>query len=333
MAKDALRFLGLDEQFKYENSVVLDKTGSVLQYIAYMLNRTSQMFTYEGLPDTIPAYILEQFLQTHGVVAFSRTETLHEQYRLNGSKSGLYVFFGSLGGVPDIYLRPTQFVLANPQVPNGKALIIGKDCEIMKNDTRAIGLFPLFLRYAQELAENDISIRCAQINSRQRSVIKVQTDREKEAAVKYLNQLEAGELGYIGEDSFFEGVDVLSAGSAQPNGIIQLIELQQYLKASWFNEIGLNTNFNMKREYLSAEEIAANTDVLLPLVDDMLECRQKALEKINAMFGTNISVTKNSSWDNKSRESEAELEAMENDASGEESEQNEEAEVSGDNAD
>ena len=125
----------------------------------------------------------------------------------------------------------------------------------------------------------------------------------------------------------------MAAGSAQPNGIIQLIELQQYLKASWFNEIGLNTNFNMKREYLSAEEIAANTDVLLPLVDDMLECRQKALEKINAMFGTNISVTKNSSWDNKSRESEAELEAMENDASGEEGEQNEETEVSGDNAD
>ena len=143
----------------------------------------------------------------------------------------------------------------------------------MRNDTRAIGLFPMFLRYAQQLAENDISIRAAQINSRQRSIITAQTDREKEAAIHYLNQLEAGELGYIGEDTFFEGVDVVSAGSAAPNSIIQLIELQQYLKASWFNEIGLNTNFNMKREYLSAEEIAANTDVLLPLVDDMLYCR------------------------------------------------------------
>ena len=85
----------------------------------------------------------------------------------------------------------------------------------------------------------------------------------------------------------------------------------QYLKASWFNEIGLNTNFNMKREYLSAEEIAANTDVLLPLVDDMLYNRERACDRINAMFGTNISVHKNSAWENKMRESEAELAAME----------------------
>lgn len=308
MASDTLRFLGLPE---YEESVVLDKRASVSQYIAYMLNKTGQMFTYTGLPDTIPDYILEQFLQTHGVVAFSRTKTLYPQDRLDGESEGLYVFYGSLGGKPDIYLRPTFFVVANPCLKQGESLVIGKDCEIMKNDTRAIGLYPMFLRYAQQLTENDISIRAAQINSRQRSVIKAQTDGEKESAQLYLNQLEAGELGYIGEDRFFEGVSIESAGSAAPNTIIQLIELQQYLKASWFNDIGLNTNFNMKREYLSAEEIAANTDVLLPLVDDMLKCRREALEKINAMFGTNISVTKNSSWDNKARESEAEITNME----------------------
>ena len=317
MARNALRFLGGDWP-AYEESVVLDKKASTYQYIAYMLNRTGQMFKYTGLPDTIPEYILEQFLQTHGVVGFTRSKTLYPQDRL-GTQTGeeLYVFFGSLGGRPDIYLRPTQFIIANPNIPEGKMLTIGKDCEIMRNDTRAIGLFPMFFRYAQELAENDISLRVAQINSRQRSVITVQTDREKEAAIQYLNQLEAGELGYIGEDKFFEGVEVVSAGSAAPNTIIQLIELQQYLKASWFNEIGLNTNFNMKREYLSAEEIAANTDVLLPLVDDMLYCRQKALERINAMFGTNITVEKNSSWDNKARESASEIAAMENAAKGE----------------
>lgn len=325
MARDALRFLG--DLPTYEKSVVLDKRASINQYIAYMLNRTGQMFTYKGLPDTIPAYILEQFLQTHGVIAFSRTKTVYPQDRLGEVTDGLYVFYGSLGGAPDVYLRPTKFVLANPTIPEGKMLTIGTECEIMKNDTRAIGMLPLFIRYAQQLAENDISIRSAQINSRQRSVIVVKTDAEKEAAVKYLNQLEAGELGYIGRDKFFEGTDVVSIGSAAPNSIIQLIELQQYLKASWFNEIGLNTNFNMKREYLSAEEIAANTDVLLPLVDDMLQCRQDALEKVNKMFGTNITVEKNSSWDNKARESEAEIKSMENESNGEEETSSENTEM------
>ena len=83
----------------------------------------------------------------------------------------------------------------------------------------------------------------------------------------------------------------------------------------------------MKREYLSAEEIAANTDVLLPLVDDMLQCRQDALEKVNKMFGTNITVEKNSSWDNKARESEAEIKSMENESNGEEETSSENTEM------
>ena len=33
-----------------------------------MLNRTNAMFTWDGLPDTIPAWILELYLQTYGNV-------------------------------------------------------------------------------------------------------------------------------------------------------------------------------------------------------------------------------------------------------------------------
>ena len=81
-----------------------------------------------------------------------------------------------------------------------------------------------------------------------------------------------------------------------------MIELQQYLKASWFNEIGLNANFNMKREYLSEEELRSSTDVLLPLIDDMLTCREKAMDWVNRTYGTSIRVKKNSAWEQKQME-------------------------------
>ena len=74
------------------------------------------------------------------------------------------------------------------------------------------------------------------------------------------------------------------------------------MKASWYNEIGLNANFNMKREYLSEEELRASTDVLLPLIDDMLRCRKEAIDKVNSEYGTNITVDKNSAWENKQQE-------------------------------
>ena len=70
-------------------------------------------------------------------------------------------------------------------------------------------------------------------------------------------------------------------------------------------------NFNMKREYQSEEELQANTDVLLPLVDNMLECRQIALEAVNKKYGTSISVDKNSSWENKQQERDTEQETKE----------------------
>ena len=93
-----------------------------------------------------------------------------------------------------------------------------------------------------------------------------------------------------------------------------MIELQQYLKASWFNEIGLNANFNMKREYLSTEEIQASTDLLIPLSDDMLMCREQGIKAVNELFGTNISVKKNSAWENKDREIRVAQEQAERDA-------------------
>jgi hypothetical protein len=69
------------------------------------------------------------------------------------------------------------------------------------------------------------------------------------------------------------------------------------LKASWYNEIGLNANYNMKREKLSTTESQMNNDALLPLVDQMLRSRQEAAEQINEMFGTDIHVEFASSWE------------------------------------
>lgn len=321
--QDGLRFLD-EADVQYTEPLVLNKKNSIRQYVSYMLTRTNEMFEWSGLPETIPAYMLEQYLQTHGAVTICEATPKFPQYRFSGTKTGLYAFRAVFSQFPDIYYRPTGCIVANPALAQSLNLTIGKDCEIIKNDTLAIGLLPMHYRYAEQLTENDISIRAAQINSRIRTVIAAGSDREQESAEEYLKQIEAGEIGVIADNAFLKSIQVYAAGSAQPNTIIQFIELQQYLKASWFNEIGLNTNFNMKREYLSAEEIAANTDILLPLIDDMLHNRMKACERINAMFGTNISVKKNSAWENKARESEAEILAMEKQTGNEDGEEVEE---------
>lgn len=279
-----------------------------------MLDRTNSMFEYRNLPDTIPAYILELYLQIFGSCAFVQIDdatpiTNPERYP---TPPGLYIFYGNIGGERDIYYRPTQFIVANPRLKNSincpiiyasyQTESFSNPCIVMRNDTNYMGLLPLFSRYAAQLTENDISIRSAQINARAQTGIAVGTDSDAESARKYFDDLESGKIGIIGKMSFLEGITMSNIGTQSSNCIIQLIELQQYLKASWYNELGLNVNFNMKREYMSEEEIAVNTDILLPLVDDMFKCRQEAIDLINLTFNLNITVEKSSAWANKEQE-------------------------------
>lgn len=285
---------------------ILDKETSQHNYILTMFDRTNQMFEYDGLPDTIPAEMFELFLQLNGHVCITE-------------KGGnLYALTGGLGGAPDPYYRATLYVVANPALGYSASLRIlnhlepyGKQdsqgqCVLVKNDTLMNGLRYMSARYATQLAENDVSIRSAQINSRQQALISAGTDADVASAQQYIKDLEAGKIAAVAENQFLDGIKAQNLSVQSANVIIQLIELQQYLKASWFNEIGLNANFNMKREYLSEEELQSSTDVLLPLIDDMLRCREEALDLVNSTYGTSIKVKKNSAWENKQKEIETE---------------------------
>lgn len=306
MSKDSLRFLGDTEEHSTSCICdILDKEAAIFNYVQYMFDRTNSMFRYTNLPDTIPAYLLEYMLQIYGVVAVLKVD------------NAIYAFRGRFGGPPDPYYRPTQCVVANPGLNlSGTYRIVNhfppafreawdnmQPCVSFRNDSQLQGLLPLFSRYAVQMAENDVSIRSAQINLRQQSIIAADTGTTLESAQAYIASLVKGELAVIGKKAFLDDIKVSNASSGNTNIVTQLLELQQYLKASWYNEIGLNPNFNMKSQYVSSEEINSNADIMLPLVDNMFEQRKMALEAINKEFGTNISVEKNSAWEKKQLQS------------------------------
>lgn len=263
-----------------------DKQTNISDYIEYMLVRCQSIFEYDGLPETIPAEMLELYLQVNGFACIAEYD------------GNLYAYFGGLGGEPNEYYLPTICTVSNPAQNLSKAFVIDKDCIIIKNDALYKGLIPLHSRYATGLVENDISIDIAQKNLRIAAWISAPDDRTKESATEFLKNIADGEQGIIAETPFFDGVKVQSATQAGAHSVTDLIELQQYMKASWYNELGLNANYNMKRESLTTTESQMNFDALLPFVDHMLKCREIGLEKVNKMFDTNISVRLSSSWEN-----------------------------------
>lgn len=269
------------------------KALCVKNYITYMLDRTTTMFEYENLPKTIDKRILELFLQTAGQVAFYKY------------KDNLYFFVGSGSGKPDYYYRSSQYVIVNPALDLSKTVDIYygdneiKDdmCVVMRNDSLTMGLIPLCRKYASLLTENDLSLKIASINARAMSVFVAGDDNTAISAKEFMRQLEAGNGSAITSNFLSDSDNIVqNVSAAASNTITNLIELEQYLKASWFNELGLNANYNMKRESLNSEESQMNFDALLPFVDDMLDERERAVELINEYFGTNISVHLHGAW-------------------------------------
>lgn len=282
-----------------------DKNKLVNDLVRYMLIRTQAMFEYSGLPDTIPQKFLEQYVQTSGFAGIVKV------------KGELYAMWGGLGGVPDVYYQPTVLTVANPALNYSASLTIHKDCEIVRNDFLYEGLLPLCSRYATLLAENFISIRMASINKRTQTFLRADNDRDKMAADKFVNDLVDGKLSAVMTTPFFDGITAQpygqNSGSSQ---ITELTELHQYLESKWFNDLGLQANYNMKRESLSAAELGLNNDIMIPMIDQMLLCRQQDLERVNAMFGTDISVKLSSAWEDVQLESEYAIEEMKAEAKG-----------------
>lgn len=262
-----------------------DKENAVKLYVTQALCRTQSMFRYINLPDSIPQRSLELYIQTGGSCCIAEYE------------GTLYAFFGTFGGEPDVYYMPREYIVANPALNMSKRFKIHEECVVIPNDAMYMGLMPIFRRYATLLAENDVTLNMTDINIRIMTLLTGNTDRDIASAQQYLEDVKAGKLGVAMSTPFMEGLKTQPYGEISGKILTQLIELQQYYKASMFNDIGLNSNYNMKRETIVSAEIELNADALFPFVDNMLYCRQKAIEEVNSMFGTDIRVELNSSWE------------------------------------
>ena len=260
------------------------KADRLNSYIRYMLARLQCMFKYTGLPDTIPAKWFEHYLLVNGQCVIARAED-----------GNLYAFFGGYGGDPDAYYIPTKYIVANPYLKFDKTFTIGEDCCMVYGDTYAQGVIPLLNRYCSQLVENDISMELATILCRATINISAADDKTKASAELYLKRLKDGELGVIMEQAFIEGLNIREFKAAAES-LIPLIEEKQYIKASLFNELGLNSNYNMKRESINSNESQLNDDMLHPLIDNMLKERQEGIKRVNEMFNLNISVSFDSAW-------------------------------------
>ena len=291
-----------------------DKDFMLNTMVGECLDRLQSLFVYEGLPEEVPAKWLEHYLMSNGNCIFTK---IGDKY---------YALVGSPADECNAYYVPLKYVVANPWItlPDGNTLSkefvtetnrywgkeLKQDCVLVRNDTYSVGLLPMIFRYCRKIVENDITMELASILARATINISAADDRTKTSAEQWLNNLIDGKLGIMAETAFIEGLNIREFKEVA-DCLIPLIEYHQYTKASFLNDIGLNANYNMKREAINSNESNLNDDMLRPFIDDMLKMRQEAIDEINKMYGLNITVSFNSAWASNEIEEEAELDQIE----------------------
>lgn len=301
--------------------------------LEWLLNKTARMFEYYNLPPTIPAVALERLLQFCGSCCIWRVPASHKpighgpsfNYSVLSTKNfdgddivhqeseeRLYAFPFSFADAPDPYDEPYQVIVTSPgfNPTISETLEINKDCVIIRNDTSYKGLYKLHKKYAELLTEAELSLRSTLVVLRSQLLFIAKTETQRRAVEAYINSRAVGEPGFIVSHDMGTPLETFEQ-NGRSNAVELAVNGLQAIKAAWYNEIGLNPSFSMKREYTSAQEIDTNTDLLMPIIDDMYESRRIGVENINALFGTNISVEKSSAWRIKQESVEA-IQAQEN---------------------
>ena len=267
---------------------ITNKQQNLFDYLRSILNRTHSMFEYNGLPDTLKSSILENQMQENGY-----TVIFKYQNNLYSTVAGLS------GREKSPYNEPTTALVNVPALNFNQTLTINKDCVLIKNDDLMVGLLPTILKHGTLSIENEITMLLADYNARIQTLISAGTDQTIQDAQNYINQIIDGNLSVIGESAFYQDLKTHNPSQNAKENFQDLIAYQQFIKADLYNELGLSSLNNMKKERLITSEVDSESDQIFPLVDNMLRNRKEGINMVNKLFNGKINVDFGSTWKDK----------------------------------
>lgn len=275
----------------YEDLFVKNRILSMQKTVNLMYAKVTEIFSYEGLPLTIPKRILEGFLTKNGgAVVYQYEDNLFVTESLPGTK-------------PNVYGENTEVTIThrNEGVAETFTRTIGIDAVLVRNDAMMCGLDSIITEYAVMTAQGKITMLNTMTTLRNPYIIQAKDENAFESALEYEKAIRRGDVGIILAEEFssMEGVVVHSTPTTG-DPATQTIELYQYIQSIFYGELGIDLNNNMKSQYVSDSEIEKSSG--MPLIHSMLNCRQEALRDIKALFGADITIRLAGEWSEQEEE-------------------------------
>ncbi len=218
-------------------------------------------------------------------------------------------FFGVIKTVPygvipqictltdyNIYYQPKSILIANHLLPDysGRELVIGEDCELVKLMPDCGCIMDLILKYATEYALTTQSFDVSVINSKIGYVFSAFDNKTAESLKKMVDQINEGRPAVFIDKQLLNPDGVRSWESIFSDGrgstvINELLNALEKLDARFNTDVGIpNVNIS-KASGVSDAEVNANNVDTTAKINLWIETINEDLQKVNRMFGLNIS--------------------------------------------
>ena len=269
----------------------------------------SKGFLYRTMYDNLTRCVLRTFL-IDGVPEEINYNFLMLQLLLGGR----ICFFKRDGGVitalnansasePDLYYLPRKVLVVSPYLNREYILTPGEDCEVVYctsldqyryMDYTFGGIKPLLMYTADLLADTLVSISVALKNIRLSNVLAADDQGVVDSIGAAVQKMYDGEPYIVVQSTLVSTLQSFPVRqNVQTNELLQLIELTQYIWARFYEQIGIKTHDNMKKERLITAEVDEGADMAIFNIDDMRASISEGLDRVNRLLKTSMKLRVN----------------------------------------
>lgn len=195
--------------------------------------------------------------------------------------------------------QPTGAQVATPYFNFSRPLVIGSECEFIKLTPDYTGIWDIVSKYANELKLMEVAIRQSQFNARFAYVLSASDDKQAQSLRAMMERVENADPYLIYND----GIKRKNLSGEAPelpwaqwdrdlkkNFILpELLEARRSILTDFYREMGVPVP-QEKKERVNALEAQTNLAEFFNRRKLWLDCLNESLDRINRMFGTQITV-------------------------------------------
>lgn len=250
-------------------------------WVETLSNLATNIFVWKNLPEEINPDAMEKTLMLGGYVTFFKDKQLDKYFALGGALTGV-----------DVYGYPTR---VQPIGKNTDYLFdeyqINKDCILMYAMKTRDSALRYIDDFADRLAEVDVAIKM-NTNAMKHPVIISTPEQSRESFETFARQYEEDYYIIVKDSSMStQGISTLNLG-VTANEILSLQKVKETIYNDFYRIFGISSATE-KRERIVQGEIQAMQEQIAINRAMWLNTRLEACERINKMFGLNVSVEVN----------------------------------------